>query len=945
MSMPFLKLSLSEFAEVLREFRFKRQINAVHMHHTWRPNRDQYRGHESIVAMWRYHTQTNHWGDIGQHITIGPDGSIWTGRDWNAPPASAKGHNGNLVAGPFMFEMIGDFDHGRDPFDGVQRDTALRVIALVQKRFELPPESLRFHRQMADKTCPGSAIDYQDVLGAVATLHHDPNLLALAAMQRAPLVSNRMADLAAAVGRAAVADPGDAEPADEDMSIEDIDSLLSAERSGSGRGGNLRRELSSAARDALRSHVINMNLGQFSSEGQFATTPEDVDVIFRQELPKAMEAAKARKEPLRIVLYAHGGLVSESAGLQIARKHVDWWRRNNVYPIYFVWETGFMETIRQLLTNSRDKVREATPRDIWDYSTDPVLEALARTLQGPVIWGGMKHSAALASEQSGGAFYVATRLKEFCKDVGKREDGVEVQLHAMGHSAGSIFHAFFVPAALNLGVPGFSSLQFLAPAVRVDTFKSLLSARVGAGKGIDYLTLYTMRKDPEADDNCAGLYRKSLLYLIHYALEAEKKTPILGLDISLRADADLRKLFGLDGRPSKSAEVVWSVTAPTEGRSASTSQSHGGFDDDAPTMNSALRRILGLDDNDPIVAYTAQEERGGRDLRSWFDQVDLPEELRFRPPEGASAKPQPDSLRPGSTLTVESPTPVNVTSAGTRVGRRRALCVGINRYPTSPLSGCVADAQSWAATLTGLGFEPPILLLDEDATRIAIQEKLRALVLASQPGDVVVFQYAGHGTQFRDTNGDETGPDSDPDDEAVCPIDFAEGHFLVDDDLGEIFDRIPDGVNVTCFMDCCHSGTITRFVRGLTPGASMSRGIDDRPRFIAATPEMTAAHRRFRSAMGPRALRARGGPSLMKETLFAAALDSEVAWESNGHGEFTVHATQILRGGVVGLSQGEFVAQVKAAFGKVPRQHPEIYGPTGAESRPLFGSLGSPSGT
>ena len=141
----FQRLSVDQFATLLQKFPFQRRINAVHMHHTWRPNRQQFRGHESIVAMWRFHTQTNGWSDIGQHITIDPQGTIWLGRNWNLPPASASGHNGNRSAGPFMFEMVGDFDSGpgHDTFDGAQTrhfsslgsrptsSAALRAVAIV----------------------------------------------------------------------------------------------------------------------------------------------------------------------------------------------------------------------------------------------------------------------------------------------------------------------------------------------------------------------------------------------------------------------------------------------------------------------------------------------------------------------------------------------------------------------------------------------------------------------------------------------------------------------------------------------------------------------------------------------------------------------------------------------------------------------------------------------
>ena len=128
----FTSLTLDEFADLLQRLDFTRRIDAVHMHHTWRPNHAQYRGESTIEAMWRFHTRENGWRDIAQHVSIGPDGSIWTGRDWNLPPASAAGFNGNAMAGPFMFETIGDFDRGKDRLEGAQLAAVVGVIARVQ---------------------------------------------------------------------------------------------------------------------------------------------------------------------------------------------------------------------------------------------------------------------------------------------------------------------------------------------------------------------------------------------------------------------------------------------------------------------------------------------------------------------------------------------------------------------------------------------------------------------------------------------------------------------------------------------------------------------------------------------------------------------------------------------------------------------------------------------
>jgi hypothetical protein len=309
--------------------------------------------------------------------------------------------------------------------------------------------------------------------------------------------------------------------------------------------------------------------------------------------------------------------VNEAGGLWMAHRLIPWWKKNNIYPIYFVWETGLGETLGQILLRGRRELARAVPRDLFDYTTDPLLERVARALRGELIWSGMKRSAERAAAPDGGARYVATKLKAFLDQQGASAP----QLHAVGHSAGSIFHAYFVPAALEVGIPSFKTMSFLAPAIRVDTFLSRLAEPFVKSK-IERLDIFTMTKDWEKADNCVGLYRKSLLYLIYAALEAEPKTPILGLEIALRENADLRAMFGLAGTPNPRGEVVWSKTRETTGTRASRSASHGGFDNDPPTMCSVAARILGLSDTVglaplPIAAsWTGAPRSSGRRISS-----------------------------------------------------------------------------------------------------------------------------------------------------------------------------------------------------------------------------------------------------------------------------------------------------------------------------------------
>ncbi len=927
MPRQFRRINLQEFAVLLERFPFSRKINSIHMHHTWRPNHRQFKGHDTIVGMWRFHTQNRGWSDIAQHITVDPEGAIWLGRNWNSPPASASGHNGNRTIGPFMFEMIGDFDTGCDLFEGKQRETVIRVIYLVQKRFALKPETLRFHNQMSSKSCPGTAIDYDEVLEEVRKLHTvEPEDLAghsRSAAGGGPFGNEalEMNDWIDSFIREVPEreDPADAEPMEEEMRESDLyafyslgtrggAALRTGERSTSGRV-----ELIPEMLAELRPHVINLNQGQFSSDGKFSTTSGDVDAIFGEHLVREVEKAKlGSQKKLRIVFYAHGGLVSESNALRSAIKHINWWKKNHVYPIYFVWETGLFETIGQILSRAGQRMPETGRRDLWDYTTDPCIETIVRALYGPSIWSAMKRSAELASAPDGGALYAAMRLKEFCNN---HKDDIE--LHAVGHSAGSIFHSHFIPAALKAGNPHFQTVHFMAPAISVDTFQKQLANLIGINKGINKLSLFTMRKDYEEADHCACIYRKSLLYLIYNALERRRETPLLGLEICLRGDRDLSRLFALSGYPPSAGEVIWSVSPTSTGLSASRSTSHGGFDDDPATMNSILRRVLALDEHDPLVEFPEPTEEN-RDTCRWTDQFDLPLNMDAQQQHTAQAASPFHQPQPLPTTTTFSSQPQAATP-----GRRLALCVGINEYPTEPLAGCVADALSWADALMRIGFERPVMLLDGQATRDAILRSLSSLVATSKPGDVIVFQYSGHGAQLPDVDGDEEGQDTAGQDEAICPFDFASGAFVIDDDISDVFARIPEGVNVTCFIDCCHSGTITRFA-AVTPTLGTSGDGSLRARFLKATPDMIQAHRRFRREKGRGRARGFRDDRSMKEVLFSACNSSEVAWESNGQGEFSTRATRLLRAGITGMTNGEFLNKVLSAFGTQPRQHPEL---------------------
>lgn len=87
------------------------------------------------------------------------------------------------------------------------------------------------------------------------------------------------------------------------------------------------------------SHIINLSRdGTFTPSGNLSTTPEQVDAIFD----------KLRTEEIgHLVLYFHGGRVSEENGLQTAKNMIDLFQdRVGAHPVFFLWEASELEILR-----------------------------------------------------------------------------------------------------------------------------------------------------------------------------------------------------------------------------------------------------------------------------------------------------------------------------------------------------------------------------------------------------------------------------------------------------------------------------------------------------------------------------------------------------------------------------------------------------------------------
>lgn len=354
----------------------------------------------------------------------------------------------------------------------------------------------------------------------------------------------------------------------------------------------------------LRPHIISLgNDGQLNEGGSFGASRAEVAAIFQEDFPRVTKGW-AKK---RLLLYAHGGLVGENTAVQRLADYRPALLDAEIYPVSFIWHTDFWTTTTNIL---QDAVRRRRPEGVLDASKDfmldrldDALEPLARALTGKLQWDEMKENARLATESANGGARIA--LKHIA-ELASNDPAVEI--HVVGHSAGSIFHAPLVRLLTSNGKIATGLLQgktgygidvatctLWAPACSIKLFKEAYLPAIKEGK-IERFALFTLTDEAERDDNCAQIYHKSLLYLVSNACESKPRIPIfrndgeplLGMEKFVRADADLKSLF-------KTKRADWVLAPNTElenSQAASTAQHHGDFDDDKPTLSATLARIL-----------------------------------------------------------------------------------------------------------------------------------------------------------------------------------------------------------------------------------------------------------------------------------------------------------------------------------------------------------------
>ena len=162
------------------------------------------------------------------------------------------------------------------------------------------------------------------------------------------------------------------------------------------------------------------------------------------------------------------------------------------------------------------------------------------------------------------------------------------------------------------------------------------------------------------------------------------------------------------------------------------------------------------------------------------------------------------------------------------------MLVGITDYglydPTgaTDLRGCVNDQTDYHRLCRALGY--PIgnlhVLTDRAATAKNIFEEAEWLAskLNEDSSNEGIFSFAGHGTLYKQRP-------------CLCSADMDWSNPVTFKKLGDVL-KIIEGVNLSVFLDCCHSGGKFRNFNG--PFDMMSE--DKKGRFLAPPPDLEEDH-------------------------------------------------------------------------------------------------------
>ena len=355
-------------------------------------------------------------------------------------------------------------------------------------------------------------------------------------------------------------------------------------------------------------------LGNDGRVSRYMTEDEQPRKLQQQvyALPDAWFRSQPAKQPKRLVLYVHGGLNSEQAAIKRASAMGRFFIGNGCYPLFLVWKTGLMESVGSIISDKlglqpalSSSLREA----ITDRTDTLVEKTIGRPLARP-LWSEMKENAQLAFTPRHGGDLLLDALQALTATWGEA-----FELHLVGHSAGSLAIGHLLQA-LSLrqqaGRDGglsarMASVHLYAPACSVAFANNHYASNPAV---MERLHLDVLSDKQERGDTVTPVYRKSLLYFVSNALEADLHTPLLGMErihdtsdtgwdgtsdtgeslLTWRTAAQATKL---KGRTNVVSQDSITVAIDAMGKPVTAPAAHGSFDNDIGVVSRTLERITG----------------------------------------------------------------------------------------------------------------------------------------------------------------------------------------------------------------------------------------------------------------------------------------------------------------------------------------------------------------
>lgn len=371
--------------------------------------------------------------------------------------------------------------------------------------------------------------------------------------------------------------------------------------------------------DAAYTHtLVSGNDGQLMAT-DFTRSRADREGLARElVVERPLAWAKARKDKtVKLALYAHGGLNSESASLQRIRVLAPYFLANDIYPLFFTWKTGPGETIKHMLEDLKHRVIDADGRsDGWlDRLREAAAEAKDRAIEAVGrqfargIWSEMRENAAGGATDDHVLDLTAHLLRELRDALAK--SGRTLEVHLVGHSAGSILLGHLLGRLGGDAPVPVASCELYAAACSSGFAVQHYGAAHQAGVlSLDTLRLHVLSDANERADGLPSgerdIYGKSLLYLVSRALDDVRKQPLLGMERALCAADPAWQDDQWAGTPNAditawlklwpAGQLLHIVTTPKVRTTKTGDQvdaGHGSFDNNIDVLTGTLERIRG----------------------------------------------------------------------------------------------------------------------------------------------------------------------------------------------------------------------------------------------------------------------------------------------------------------------------------------------------------------